>query len=170
MGTTDPEKVRLEHRLGHYETAVKRLAANCQDAESLRILGELEAGLKNANEDADVSLDRTPRKLGSTWVLLVQEMDAETRTITKAWRPVDGRTRIDEFSTSEEPALASDLKLRVRTELEKLGRRSQLRGYAGLTSSADGLVDDLSEGHVLTLDDGTSLQLVQADLVAAVQE
>lgn len=170
MSVTDPEKVRLESRLWHYELAIKRLAQNCQDAESRRVLGELEAGLKKANEDADNTLDRAPVAFGSAPVLLVQEMDPVSREVAKPWAPVDGRTRIDEFDGEGGGRRAGEFRLSVITELQKLGRRSHLRGYSGLSSRPDDLVSDLLQGHVLTLDDGTSLQVVKMSLVAEVQQ
>lgn len=165
MTESSPEVKRLEHRLWHYELAVKRLASNCQDPESRRILGELDAGLKAAaNEAADAGVSNPPRVVGDAWVLLVQEMDPATREIRKPWRPFGERA----FTGT---AVASDsLKNAAELALERLGRRSVERGYAGLTSSAHGLADDLVRGHVLTLDDGTSIQFLQADLLATVRE
>ncbi|KUL44784.1 hypothetical protein ADL22_12640 [Streptomyces sp. NRRL F-4489] len=164
MSATDPEKARLESRLWHYELAVKRLAQLAEDAESRRILGELEAGLAKANEDADAALNNAPRVVGDTWVLLVQEMDPATREIRTPWTPLGPHLYTGN-------TVSSDLLKRVaRDALERVGRVSVECGYAGLTSSADGLAEDLVQGHVLTLDDGTSLQLLQADLVATVRD
>ncbi|GHB52020.1 hypothetical protein GCM10010331_44470 [Streptomyces xanthochromogenes] len=164
MSSTDPEKTRLEGRLHHYELAVKRLAQNFQDKESLRILAELEGGLAKVNEDADAALDRAPRVVGDAWVLLVQEMDPSDRVIRKPWRPMGPHLYSGSTVSSDSLKNAAEL------ALERLGRRSVERGYAGLTSSAHSLADDLVRGHVLTLDDGTSLQFLQADLVATVRE
>ncbi|WP_409238400.1 hypothetical protein [Streptomyces sp. PA5.6] len=164
MSTTDPEQSRLEHRLWHYELAIKRLTNNCQDAESRRILGELDAGLKKANEEADAALSNPPRVVGDAWVLLVQEMDPKTREIGKPWRP------FGQHAYTGTAVSCDSLKKAAELALEELGRRSAERGYAGLTSSAAGLAEDLIRGHVLTLDDGTSLQFLQADLLATVKE
>lgn len=164
MTEVDPEKARLEHRLWHYELAVKRLANNCQDAESRRILGELEAGLKAANEMSDAAVRNPPRVVGNAWVLLVQEMDPATREIRTPWTPLGPRLYLGSTASSDL------LKRLAKDALEQAGRVAVERGYAGLTSSAISLADDLVRGHVLTLDDGTSLQFLQADLVGAVKD
>ncbi|MFI2616621.1 hypothetical protein [Streptomyces sp. NPDC018584] len=164
MTEVDPEKARLEHRLSLYELAVRRMSGVAQTAGMRAVLKELEAGLAKANEDADAALDKAPRVVGDAWVLLVQEMDPATREIRKPWHPFG----VHAYTGT---AVAWDsLKIAAELALDRLGRRSVERGYAGLTSSAISLADDLVRGHVLKLDDGTAVQFLQADLVATVRE
>ncbi len=157
MTESSPEVKRLELRLWHYELAVKRLASNCQDAESLRILAELEAGLAKANEDADRDLDAL---LSKAWVLLVQETERPSGRVTKSWHPMSSATGL----LMGDHASPEQMRSAICEALDRAGRRSTDRGFAGLTSPAFSLVEDLLQGHVLTLDDGTSLKLVQAHL------
>ncbi|MFB7858854.1 hypothetical protein [Rhodococcus qingshengii] len=92
------------------------------------------------------------------WALVTKRVDPRTSEILESWKPWG------------EPISPHARKRSAELALIELGRRSVERGYAGLTSDAYGLADDLLDGYVLTMDDGTSIQMVRAQVTVVLPD
>ena len=105
------------------------------------------------------------KEFGPMWVLLSSRKDPRTKVCTQDWAPVQEAGALLAWVNTD----VTKLMLPVSEVLAAAEKQSEAKGFARLTSPPLGIAADLFAGHVVTLDDGTSFQLVQYDLVADIQ-